>query len=147
MRAAFEQMIKQQHTHVLANEYNRVMQRSLAAESKVNTAVGGVQLTTTFPAGNSLGEQLKMVARLIGGRSSLSAKRQVFMVSLDGFDVHDNMATRQPALLKKLSEGLTAFDAALRELGVADKVTTFTASDFGRTLSVNGDPPWLNGLA
>lgn len=139
MRAAFEQMIKQQHTHVLANEYNKVMQRSLAAESRVTTAIGGVQLNTVFPAGNSLGEQLKMVARLIGGRNSLGAKRQVFMVSLEGFDVHDNMATRQPALLKKLSESITAFDAALRELGVADKVTTFTASDFGRTLSVNGD--------
>ena len=139
MRAAFEQMIKQQHAHVLANEYNRVMQRSLAAESKVTTAIGGVQLNTAFPSGNSLADQLKMVARLIGGRSSLGAKRQVFMVSLEGFDVHDNMATRQPALLKKLSEGLTAFDRALLELGVADKVTTFTASDFGRTLSVNGD--------
>lgn len=139
MRAAFEQMIQQQHTHVLANEYNRVMQRSLAAESKVTTAIGGVQLATPFPEGNSLGEQLKMVARLVGGRNSLGAKRQVFMVSLDGFDVHDGMATRQPALLKKLSEALTAFDAALQELGVADKVTTFTASDFGRTLSVNGD--------
>ena len=139
MRAAFEQMIQQQHTHTLANEYNRVMQRSLAAESKVTAAIGGVQLTTPFPEGNSLGEQLKMVARLIGGRNSLGTKRQVFMVSLDGFDVHDGMATRQPALLKKLSEALTAFDAALQELGVAEKVTTFTASDFGRTLSVNGD--------
>lgn len=139
MRAAFEQMIQQPQAHVLANEYNRVMQRSLVAETKVTTAIGGVQLSTAFPAGNSLGEQLKMVARLVGGRSSLGAKRQVFMVSLDGFDVHDGMATRQPALLKKLSEALTAFDAALQELGVADKVTTFTASDFGRTLSVNGD--------
>ena len=139
MRAAFAQMIQQQHAHVLANEYNRVMQRSLAAESRVTAALGSAQLSTAFPAGNSLGEQLKMVARLIGGRSSLGAKRQVFMVSLDGFDVHDNMATRQPALLKKLSEALTAFDASLQELGVSDKVTTFTASDFGRTLSVNGD--------
>lgn len=139
MRAAFEQLIQQPHTHVLANEYNRVMQRSLLAESKVTAAIGGVQLVTSFPAGNSLGEQLKMVARLVGGRSDLGAKRQVFMVSLEGFDVHDGMATRQPALLKKLSEALTAFDAALQELGVADKVTTFTASDFGRTLSVNGD--------
>ena len=139
MRAAFEQMIQQQHPHVLANEYNRVMQRSLAAESKVTAAIGGVQLVTSFPEGNSLSEQLKMVARLIGGRNSLGAKRQVFMVSLDGFDVHDGMATRQPALLKKLSEAMTAFDAALQELGVSDKVTTFTASDFGRTLSVNGD--------
>ncbi len=139
MRAAFEQMIQQQHTHVLANEYNRVMQRSLLAESKVSSAIGGVQLTTSFPTSNSLAEQLKMVARLIGGRNALGVKRQVFMVSLEGFDVHDGMATRQPALLKKLNDGLSAFDAALLELGVADKVTTFTASDFGRTLSVNGD--------
>ena len=139
MRAAFEQLIQQQHTHVLANEYNRVMRRSLLAESKVTAAIGGVPLATAFPDGNSLGEQLKIVARLIGGRASLGAKRQVFMVSLDGFDVHDGMATRQPALLQKLSTALTAFDAALLELGVADKVITFTASDFGRTLSVNGD--------
>lgn len=139
MRATFEQLIQQSHTHVLANEYNRVMQRSLAAETKVTAAVGGVSLTTPFPTSNTLGEQLKMVARLIGGRTNLGSKRQVFMVSLDGFDVHDGMATRQPVLLTKLSEALTAFDAALQELGVAEKVTTFTASDFGRTLSVNGD--------
>ncbi|OYU43666.1 MAG: Tat pathway signal protein, partial [Burkholderiales bacterium PBB4] len=139
MRAAFEQMIQQPHTHVLANEYNRVMQRSLAAETKVTAALGGVQLATPFPAGNSLGEQLKVVARLVGGRSSLGTKRQVFMVSMGDFDVHDGMASRQPALLKKLSEAMAAFDSALQELGVADKVTTFTASDFGRTLTVNGD--------
>jgi len=139
MRTAFAQLIQQTHTHVLANEYNRVMQRSLTAETKVTSAMGGVSLSTPFPAGNILGAQLKTVAQLIGGRSSLGAKRQVFMVSLDGFDVHDGMAARQPALLTKLSEALTAFDAALQELGVSDKVTTFTASDFGRTLTVNSD--------
>jgi uncharacterized protein (DUF1501 family) len=66
-------------------------------------------------------------------------KRQVFFVSLEGFDVHDNMAARQPVLLKKLSQALGAFDAMLGELGLRHLVTTFTASDFGRTLSVNGD--------
>lgn len=139
MRAAFEQMIQQTHTHTLANEYNRVTQRSLGAESRVSAAIGSLALSTPFPEGNSLADQLKMVARLIGGRHSLGTKRQVFMVSLEGFDVHDTMATRQPALLQKLSEALSAFDASLQELGVADQVTTFTASDFGRTLSVNGD--------
>ncbi|MBA4254362.1 MAG: Tat pathway signal protein [Polaromonas sp.] len=139
MRDAFAQLIQQPQTHVLANEYSRVTQRSMTAESKVSAAIGGVQLSTPFPAGNSLAEQLQMVARLIGGRTALGAKRQVFMVSLEGFDVHDNMATRQPALLRKLSEALTAFDAALQELGVRDQVTTFTASDFGRSLTLNGD--------
>lgn len=139
MRAAFEQLIQQPQTHVLAREYNKVMQRSLAAEARVSSAIGGVSLGTAFPADNSLGDQLKMVARLIGARNSLGVKRQVFMVSLDGFDVHDNMASRQPALLKKLSSALGAFDQALTELGVQNQVTTFTASDFGRTLTLNGD--------
>lgn len=139
MRLAFEQMLRQSHPHVLAEEYTRVMRRSLAAEGQVTSAIAPVQLTTPFPAGNSLGEQLKMVARLIGGRNTLGVKRQVFFVSVDGYDVHDGMASRQPALLRNLSLALGAFDNALGELGLRDKVTTFTASDFGRTLSTNGD--------
>jgi uncharacterized protein (DUF1501 family) len=80
-----------------------------------------------------------MVARLIGARSTLGSKRQVFMVSLGGFDLHDNLVAQQPNLMRRVSEAMTAFYDATVELGVADKVTAFTASDFGRTLSSNGD--------
>lgn len=139
MRAAFERLINKTHEHVLAEEYTRVMRRSLVAEQQVAAAIAPVRLGTALPAGNSLAEQLSMVARLIGGRTALGVKRQLFFVSLDGFDVHDNMAARQPVLLKKLSQALGAFDGMLGELGVRHLVTTFTASDFGRTLSVNGD--------
>ena len=139
MRDAFKELIQSPQTHVLAEAYNQITRRSLVAESQISSALGGVTLSTPFPADNSLADQLKIVARLIGGRAGLGAKRQVFMVALDGFDVHDTMALRQPALLKKLSSALGAFDSALRELGMSDKVTTFTASDFGRTLSLNGD--------
>lgn len=139
MRDAFSRLIQSRHSHVLGEEYNKITRRSLASESQITSALSRVNLRTPFPANNSLADQLKIVARLIGGRNTLGAKRQVFMVSLEGFDVHDTMATRQPALLKRLSEALGAFDGALLELGVADKVTTFTASDFGRTLTLNGD--------
>ncbi len=139
MRSAFEGMLQQSHAHVLADEYVRVTRRSLAAEQQVASAIGPAQLATPFPDGNSLAEQLKMVARLVAGRTALGVKRQVFLVSLEGFDVHDGMFTRQPALLRKLSKALGAFDGALGELGLRNQVTTFTASDFGRTLSVNGD--------
>jgi len=139
MRDAFSQLIQSPQRHVLAEEYNRITRRSLTAESQITGALAGINLSTPFPANNSLADQLRIVARLIGGRASLGAKRQVFMVSLEGFDVHDTMAVRQPALLRKLSGALGAFDAALQELGVSDKVTTFTASDFGRTLTLNGD--------
>ena len=80
-----------------------------------------------------------MVARLIGARSALGAKRQVFMVSIGGFDLHDNLIAQHPVLLGKVSDALTAFHAATTELGIASKVTAFTASDFGRTLASNGD--------
>jgi len=139
VRGALTALIQQTSPQVLENEYNRVTARAVTAESQITAGLAGVTLGTAFPTSNSLADQLKMVARLIGARSTLGSKRQVFMVSLDGFDVHDNMASRQPALLKKLSSALGAFDQALTELGVHNQVTTFTASDFGRTLTLNGD--------
>ena len=75
----------------------------------------------------------------IGARSSLGTKRQVFFVSIGGFDLHDNLIANHPALLGKVSDAMTAFYNATVELGVASKVTAFTASDFGRTLTSNGD--------
>ena len=138
VRAAMTSLIQQPRTHTLENEYNKVTARAIGAESQITAALSGVTLATTFPAG-SLGDQLKMVARLIGARSSLGAKRQVFMVSIGGFDLHDNLIAQHPALLGSVSNALAAFYNATVELGVASKVTAFTASDFGRTLQSNGD--------
>ena len=139
VRAAMSTLIQQNRTNVLENEYNKVTARSIGAETQINGALSGVTLASAFPAANPLADQLKMVARLIGARGSLGAKRQVFFVSLGGFDLHDNLIAQHPGLLGKLSDALAAFHAATSELGVADKVTAFTASDFGRTLSSNGD--------
>jgi uncharacterized protein (DUF1501 family) len=124
---------------VLENEYNRVTRRSIEAEAQLSTALAGVTLATAFPSGNPLADQLKIVARLIGGRTTLGNKRQVFIVSLGGFDLHDNLVSTQPVLARRVSEAMAAFYSATVELGVAAQVTTFTASDFGRTLTSNGD--------
>ena len=62
----------------------------------------GVTLATAFPTNNSLADQLKMVARLIGARSTLGSKRQVFMVSIGGFDLHDNLISQQPVLMQQV---------------------------------------------
>ena len=139
MREAFVAMLQQKRSHVLENEYNAVMRRGMAAQAKVSAGLSGVSLNTAFASGNGLADQLKMVARLIGARGALGARRQVFMVSLGGFDLHDYLDTRHGPLLKKVDDAMTAFYQATVELGVADQVTTFTASDFGRTLSSNGD--------
>jgi uncharacterized protein (DUF1501 family) len=96
-----------------------------------------------FPAaadpGSTLGLQLKEVAKLISVSSQLGAKRQVFFVSSGGFDNHDQLATVHPRLLTNVADALRAFYDTTVELGVASQVTTFTASDFGRTLTANND--------
>lgn len=139
VRGALTALIQQTSPQVLENEYNRVTTRAVTAESQITAGLAGVTLATAFPTSNSLADQLKMVARLIGARSTLGTKRQVFMVSLGGFDLHDNLISQQPTLMRRVSEAMSAFYDATVELGVADKVTAFTASDFGRTLSSNGD--------
>ncbi len=143
VRAAINSLALQTRTHVLENEYNLVTARAVGAENAVSTALAAYPATAapfnTFPTGNNLADQLRMVARLIAARDQLGNKRQVFFVSIGGFDLHDNLINGQATLMDRLSSALTAFYNATATLGVADKVTTFTASDFGRTLTSNGD--------
>ena len=138
--AALQTLMTQASTQALENEHARVSSRSIAAQVQVNGALAGVgAFATPYPANNSLATQLQMVAKLIAARAALGAKRQVFMVSLGGFDLHDFLPTQHPPLLTNLSGAMAAFYNTTVELGLADKVTTFTASDFGRTLASNGD--------
>ncbi len=135
---ALNGLIRQTRTQTLENEYNKVTQRAISSEALVTTALAQTPPATVFPT-DSLGQQLKMVARLIKGQTQLGMKRQVFFVSLGGFDLHDDLISKHPALLERVSAAMTAFYNATVEMGVANKVTAFTASDFGRTLASNGD--------
>ena len=143
---ALRTLITQTRTQVLENELNIVTRRSIDTEVALRGALSGS--ATTFDAllpdkvadkSRSLNRQLKMVARLIAAQQALGLKRQVFLVSLGGFDNHDNLATNHPALLAHVAEAMAGFQAAINQLGMGRKVTTFTASDFGRTLTSNGD--------
>lgn len=127
--------------NVLANEHARVSKRSLDTYSQVAGALAGAPAAnfSLFPAGNSLADQLKIVARMIAVSSELGAKRQVFFVSIGGFDLHDNLVAQHGTLLGRVSDAMKAFYDTTVALGVADRVTSFTASDFGRTLQSNDD--------
>jgi uncharacterized protein (DUF1501 family) len=96
-------------------------------------------IQTAFPGGNGLADQLKMVAKIASVAKNLGIKRQVFFVALGGFDTHDTLATTHPRLLTQVGGALSAFHDATAELGLAANITTFTASEFGRTLTVNAD--------
>lgn len=123
------------------------MTSNAIADSALLSSVlsGATPFSTTFPTSN-LGQQLRMIARLIGARSSLGLKRQVFFARIGGWDLHDNqLSAGDPTtgahanLLADVANSVKAFYDATVEMGVGDKVTTFTASDFGRTLRSNGD--------
>jgi uncharacterized protein (DUF1501 family) len=141
VKAAMAQLVQQASGHTLENEYNRITKRAVEAETTVTSAIGAATFATDTFAGLNTGiaNQLKMVSRIIRGRSTLGAKRQVFFVSMGGFDLHDNLIAGQASVMKQLSDALAAFHRQMVAQGMADKVTTFTASDFGRTLASNGD--------
>ena len=91
---------------------------------------------------NNLALQLQTVARMVAASSSLGVRRQVFFVSLGGWDTHDFQNATQPNLLAKVAHAMSYFDGALSNIGGLDRrsqVTTFTASDFSRSFTTNGD--------
>jgi uncharacterized protein (DUF1501 family) len=90
-------------------------------------------IQTVFPAKNGLASQLKQVAQVIAARSALSINRQIFFCSIGGFDTHSDQLGAQANLLTQLSQAMSAFYLATKELGVANNVSTFTLSEFSRT--------------
>ncbi len=117
----------------------KTQQRAVAAADLVSEAIAGAPvLSTRFPA-SQLGTQLRTVAQLIAVRDQLQMQRQIFFVAAGGFDSHDNQSQDQPGLLGGISGAMPAFYDATVEVGASDLVTTFTQSDFGRTLTSNGD--------
>ncbi len=96
---------------------------------------------TGMKSANALALQLQIVARMVdaGLRGASGTRRQVFFVSLGGFDTHDMQNRSHADLMGKVAHALSYFDGALGAIGARDSVTTFTASDFGRTFTSNGD--------
>jgi len=88
---------------------------------------------------NELANGLRTIARLIGASGAIGAKRQLFFVELGGFDTHSEQTTQHPKLMKKLNDALVFFDSMLGKIGMRNKVTTFTTSEFGRAFVPNGD--------
>jgi uncharacterized protein (DUF1501 family) len=139
--AAFRTIITSGGSNLFTQDLADTTQRSIDANVILSGALASapdLPLPSTLTS-SSLGAQLRLVARMISQRATLGAKRQVFMVSLGGFDTHDNQLPTQPNLHTQIGNAVKYFYDAIKTLGVADSVTLFTASDFGRTLTSNGD--------
>ena len=119
---------------------DRLQSRALVLSTNVGVALEKLgELQTPVPVDNALARQLAMVAKLIAIKDEFRMTRQLFYVSLSGFDTHDDQLKNQPYLYSQVAEALAFFHQALLEINQLDNVTSFTTSDFGRSVSGNGD--------
>jgi uncharacterized protein (DUF1501 family) len=145
-KAALLQILAADTGNVVGNAANRALANGMQLIDDLQIANKATPLTTVFPS-NSLATQLKVVAQLIDLRAAQGPGRQVYFVSLGGFDTHSGQSYQQWDLLRQVSQALNAFQLALAEIGAANAVTSFTLSDFGRTLqpaSTGTDHAWGN---
>ncbi len=131
-------------THDFQVAHGAIGQRALSLYDLVSNSLAVAPATTTpFPAAadpsSSLGAQLQMVAKLISVSQELGARRQVFFVSTGRFDTHDGLGALHPLLMQNVGNAVRAFYDTTVELGIANRVTTFTGSDFGRAMTANND--------
>ena len=137
MSAAVDSQLAQQYTNLLAQTFNTRKKQALDAYQAFTAASApALPNGVTFPS-TYVGSRLQMIAKAIQGRGAMGAVRQTFFVQWGGWDHHDNVIDNQAAMLPQVSAAIGAFFSALTAIGVADKVTLFTASDFGRTLTSN----------
>ena len=149
--AALQRQLAAGGSHPLQAEYARVLQRGIGTSSVLQAALPGVAVpaipTTLLPNGagtttldkTSLARQLRMVAQMVGAGPGLGMRRQVFMVSMGGFDTHADQMRDQPGHMAQVAHAVDYFMTTLAGMGLLNSVTLFTASDFGRTLLSNGD--------
>jgi uncharacterized protein (DUF1501 family) len=148
---ALSSILTADEANLFAKEYQVVINRSNQAQELLSTAMLPAGPTgvpnppqyldpmTNKLTDNPLATSLQTVARIIGGRSGLGVNRQIFYVQLGSFDTHNNQAQLHATLLTQLGQALEYFDGLMTTTGIGDQVTTFTASDFGRTLTSNSN--------
>jgi uncharacterized protein (DUF1501 family) len=138
--SAYQRVITRASPHLFEDELGKITARSISANNLLASALmTAPALTTPIPANNGLASQLNIVARMISARSALTANRQVFFVSLGGFDNHDQLLTEHNLRMQTVDSAVNAFYSWLQQIQMENSVTLFTASDFGRTLTSNGD--------
>ena len=135
---AVQNLLNLPQQNLFEAEFAKITNRAITNNALLTGALAGVTLNTPFPANSDLGDQLQMIAKIVAVRNALGMRRQIFFCSVTGFDTHSNELTTQNNLLAELSQCMNAFYQATNELGISDRVTLFTASDFSRTFQSNG---------
>lgn len=124
--------------NIFERDFSRLQGESIAAGSAFADFFNAGQVTTVFPD-TRLGDRLRAIANTINLQGNLNVNRQIFYAAQGGFDTHSDQTRNLPTLHQEIADAVSAFRAAMIEIGMWDNVTLFSASDFGRTLGDNGD--------
>jgi uncharacterized protein (DUF1501 family) len=135
-------------SHLMMQKHRDIFNSAIQAEAIINGAFNeaenaGIDYDAIFSAAGAasskVGSQLKTIAKMIAGRSSTGNNRPVFFVKVTGFDAHQNLLADHSVLMGELNAALKGFRDALTQQSDFDKVLSFVGSEFGRTLTPNGD--------
>ncbi|NOT37185.1 MAG: DUF1501 domain-containing protein [Saprospiraceae bacterium] len=139
--AGIDSILNQTHKDIFKKTYIDLLVNSRDGQLQFADALDTFpdsKLTTQF-SDNNFSRSLQMITRIIALHETLGFKRQIFYVNVSGWDHHDEVLNTQAEMLRMVSQGLNEFNQALKEIKLFNQVTTFNISEFGRTLTSNGN--------
>ena len=136
---AVDNMLDASYQDIYKKTYVNTMKKSRDATAEFTEAIEATDDLMTVFSENDLSKSFRMIAKCLQAKDDLGFERQIFFVNFDGWDHHDEVLFAQENMLGQVDGALAEFNAVLEELGLIDQVTTFTLSDFGRTLTSNGN--------
>ena len=139
LKSGAESLLSQQYQDIFKSTFTNKIEESQANHEEFSAAIAQAPALTTSFSNNNVSANMELIAKTIAVRDILNVSRQTFFINFGGWDHHDEVLNNQVAMLSVVSKALSEFQAAMEELGLADCVTTFTISDFGRTLTSNGN--------
>lgn len=134
---AFRNILNAEYANLMEDAFADLSNKSIIEADTINAALQGTSNFPTIP-NNDLGEQLRVVAKMIQAQGPLGITRQIFFVATGGFDTHGPQLDDHAGLLGRVSSAMKGFQDGLESVGMGNSVTTFTASDFNRTFDSNG---------
>ncbi len=132
-------MIDAQYDDIFQKTYVDVIKNSTDANEIVTEGLAQAPFLDDLFSDTDFSASMQMVARMISAREHLGVRRQIFFVELGGWDNHSELLQTHAGLLLELSNGMKEFSDALARINAEDCVTSFTCSEFGRTLTINGE--------
>ena len=139
IRTGAESLLSQQYQDIFKSSYTNKIKNAQENHAEFSTALSQVPILSSSFSQNPVSANMELITKTIAARDMLGVKRQTFFINFGGWDHHDLVLDNQTAMLSVVSKALSEFQVAMEELRLSEQVTTFTISDFGRTLTSNGN--------